>query len=51
MIERADGPRESEDRVTVVAMDNGRDGWMVQIYWRQNRQNGRTSEGRLLLLS
>jgi hypothetical protein len=32
MIEQADGPRESEDRAMVVAMEDGRAGWMVQIY-------------------
>ena len=49
-IERAGGPRESEDRAAVVAKDDGA-GWMdgadlLEAEW----QNDRTSGGRLLLL-
>lgn len=49
-IERAGGPRESDDRAAVVAMDDGA-GWMDGAdLLEAERQNGKTSGGRLLLL-
>jgi hypothetical protein len=48
-IKLAGRPRESEDRAVGVTWTMAEDGWMVQIYRRQNRQNGRTREGRLPL--
>jgi hypothetical protein len=49
-IEQAGGPRESEDQAAVVAMDDGA-GWMDGAdLLEAERQNNRTSRGRLLLL-